>query len=279
LLVIKLLKPAKSLAYAGVLRVKKSDRIETMIALIVLSLLLAPAYGHQVGWSAETSTYYTGITDLFGGWQGNCGYGDLSRKLGTLSAVTYGTLFAAGSSLIYQAGAGCGDCFEIQCIGSPVCSGKAITVTIIDNCPYQGNEQWCGPSAHHFDLSGYAFNELVNTMAVGHVAIQWRRVQCVQNNGIVVPVLGNPYWQSIIAMNVAGAGGYDSLLVRGAKASSYTALAHDWGSNFVHSGQLAAPVSLKLVDALTASIVELVDCILPGWRSGDLVTCKGNFRS
>ncbi|GAQ89839.1 hypothetical protein KFL_005680060 [Klebsormidium nitens] len=39
---------------------------------------------------------------------------------------------------------------------------RSVVVTITDYCPTQGNEQWCGADAHHFDLSGKAFSELLS---------------------------------------------------------------------------------------------------------------------
>lgn len=236
----------------------------------------------EPGWTVGTATYYTGIDDLSGGYSGNCGYGDLSRSLGGIANATYGPFFAAGSKLLYNDGAGCGACYEVQCIGSPACKKASLAVTITDYCPEQGNEQWCGADKHHFDLSGRAFEELVTTMAVGHFTLQWRRVSCVRTGPPVVQIEGNPFWQSIRVMNLGGGGTYDSLLVRPASAAgdppaevAFLPLVRDWGTSFVHNGQLEGPLSLKLVTKDPVTQTSLVDCVPKDWVSGSSYACLG----
>lgn len=206
-----------------------------MIALILLISVLSGSAAQEPGWNAGTATYYTGIDDLSGGYQGNCGFGDLSRNIAGIEGANYGPFFAAGSDQLYKGGANCGACYEIKCIASPACTGKSIVVTITDYCPTQGNEQWCGKDRHHFDLSGKAFSELVSTMAIGHFALQYRRVQCERVGPPVVSIDGSPYWQSLRVLNFAGQGSYDAMLVR-SHAGSYIPLKHDWGTSFVHDG-------------------------------------------
>lgn len=223
-----------------------------------------------------TATYYTGIDDLSGGYAGNCGYKDLSRALGGVPNASYGPYFAAGSEKIYLNGAGCGACFELQCIGSPVCKKDSIVVTITDFCPFKGNEQWCGADKNHFDLSGKAFSELVSTMAAGHFNLQWRRTPCKREGPPVVSIEGNQFWQSIHVMNLAGGGTYDTLMIRAAGGGGYTPLRRDWGTNFVHDGQLQAPISVKLVSTSPNGFLELPDCIPVGWTGGNEYACKGS---
>lgn len=60
------------------------------IFALALCCMLCPIATAQ---TAGHSTYYTPVGDPSGGWAGNCGYTDLSRKLAGLEAVTCGDQF------------------------------------------------------------------------------------------------------------------------------------------------------------------------------------------
>lgn len=246
---------------------------KTMILILAFLCLANSVASQEPGWLAGTATYYTGVDNVSGGYAGNCGFNDLSRNIAGIQGATYGPLFAAGSDQLYKGGANCGACYEVQCIGVPVCTGKSIVVTITDYCPNEGNEQWCGPEKHHFDLSGKAFSELVSTMAIGHFSLQYRRVPCVRSGPPVVSIEGNPYWQSLRVLNLAGGGTYDGMLIR-SPASQYVPLKRDWGTSFVHNGQIEGLISVKLVMSDTKSEVELSDCVPKGWVSRGEYACK-----
>ncbi|GAQ91109.1 alpha-expansin [Klebsormidium nitens] len=209
----------------------------------------------EQGWLAGTATYYTGVDDVSGGYAGNCGFSDLSRNIAGIPGATYGPLFAAGSDQLYKGGANCGACYEIKCLENPVCTGKTIQVTITDYCPTQGNEQWCGADKHHFDLSGKAFSELVSTMAIGHFELQYRRVPCKKTGPPVVSIEGNPYWQSLRVLNLAGGGAYNAMLIR-SPGGQYVPLKRDWGTSFVHNGQIQAPISSIMSTNKTSGYVD-----------------------
>lgn len=183
----------------------------TMNAILSLALILIPLAEAQ---TAGHSTYYTPAGDPSGGWAGNCGYTDLSRKLAGLNEVTYGSQFFAGSPLLYRGGAGCGECYRAKCMNDPTCTQDSVIVTMTDFCPTQGNERWCQPDAHHMDLSGDAFTRLVTTMSVGHVPIEYERVDCARKGNAVAAIMGSEYWASLIVMNLDGPGRYDSMEVK-----------------------------------------------------------------
>lgn len=248
-----------------------------MIALLILTLisLSVPTFSQEPGWAAGAATYYTGIHDVSGGYAGNCGFEDLSRNMAGINGAKYGNLFAAGSDLLYQGGANCGACYELKCVGNPVCTGKSIVVTITDFCPTKGNEQWCGADMHHFDLSGKAFNELVNTMAIGHFSLQYRRVPCVRVGPPVVSIEGNPYWQSLRVLNLAGGGTYNAMMIR-SPGGQYVPLKRDWGTSFTHNGQIQAPISVKLLMSDPKTDLELIDCVPVGWLSGEYACHKNS---
>jgi hypothetical protein len=58
--------------------------------------------------------------------------------------------FCAINGQDYDFSAVCGVCVEVSAVG---CNKSPIVVQIVDECPYQGNEQWCYPDANHVDLN------------------------------------------------------------------------------------------------------------------------------
>ena len=63
----------------------------------------------------------------------------------------------------------CGACVEITN------GGKKLVVQITDECPYQGNEQWCFQGSHHIDLNNAANDALG---AGSNPAVTWKYVSC-----------------------------------------------------------------------------------------------------
>lgn len=93
----------------------------------------------------------------------------------------------------------------------------------------------------------------------------------------VVAINGNPYWQSLLVMNLDGAGTYDALSIKGKGDRDYVPLKRDWGANFVHDGQIRAPISLKMVRK--DQEVELVDCVPDKCADGHEYVCSSAART
>jgi expansin (peptidoglycan-binding protein) len=69
-------------------------------------------------------------------------------------------------------GAGvCGACVEI----TNTQNNSKITVQIVDQCPRQGNEQWCYEGSHHIDLNQAAYSALG---ANNNPSVNWKYVPC-----------------------------------------------------------------------------------------------------
>jgi hypothetical protein len=252
--------------------------MQLWIALaMVLSLsLVIPTHGaDDAGWKSDARcTFYTGTTDVSGGYAGNCGYGDLSKSLA--GSKPYGPLFFAGSPLLYRGGAGCGSCYEIRCVDNDACTGRSIVVTMTDFCPTEGNLPWCAPDKVHFDLSGYAMAQIVDNVAVGTTPIEYRRVPCPREGPAVVGVVGNPYWLEISVMNLAHWGSYNAMCVKDA-GGVWKDLKRDWGTNFVVNEQLRGNISVQISDSESGDMVTLEDCIPEGWTTGNSFACQVNY--
>ncbi|CAA2958181.1 EG45-like domain containing [Olea europaea subsp. europaea] len=83
-----------------------------------------------------------------------------------------GTVIAAANPSLYNNGAACGRRYRVKCTGgtnsvSHPCTGKEVTVTIVDLCPGCGHNQ--------LDLSQEVFSTIANP-DVGRILIDYTQV-------------------------------------------------------------------------------------------------------
>lgn len=97
---------------------------------------------------------------------GACGYGTLVDVKPLRARV------GAVGPVLFMKGEGCGACYKVKCLDNSICSRRAVTVIITDECP------GCPTDTTHFDLSGAAF---------GHMAISGENGQ-LRNRG-QIPVI------------------------------------------------------------------------------------------
>lgn len=71
----------------------------------------------------------------------------------------------AVSPVLFKSGEGCGACYKVRCLDHGVCSRRAVTVIVTDECP--GGV--CAGGRTHFDLSGAAFGRLAVAGAGGQL--------------------------------------------------------------------------------------------------------------
>ncbi|KAK8952654.1 Expansin-A2 [Platanthera guangdongensis] len=198
-------------------------------------IFLAGASIHHIGangggWDTGHATFYG---DMKGGdtMDGACGYGDLLKQ-------GYGLETAALSSALFNSGATCGACFEIQCINDPRwCAPGSITVTATNFCPPNAtkpndNGGWCNVPLKHFDLSMPMFVKLTKDYHAGIVPVQFRRASCVKQGGIRFGIQGNPSWILVLVSNVAGAGDVRAVSVKGERTAGWFAMTRNWGQNW-----------------------------------------------
>jgi hypothetical protein len=103
---------------------------------------------------------------------GACGYGSLVDVKPLRARV------GAVSPILFKNGEGCGACYKVRCLDKSICSERAVTIIVTDECP----GGYCSNGNTHFDLSGAAF---------GHMAISGENGQ-LRNRG-EIPVIYRRY--------------------------------------------------------------------------------------
>lgn len=116
--------------------------------LVFCTLLASAAAVTDLHWKPATATWY-GSPEGDGSNGGACGYGSL------VDVKPFRARVGAVSPVLFKGGEGCGECYKVRCMDRSICSRRAVTVIITDECP--------GCSSYgreHFDLSGAAFGRM-----------------------------------------------------------------------------------------------------------------------
>ena len=85
--------------------------------------------------------------------------------------------YGAMNEYDWNAAAVCGACVEI----TNTTNNQKVTVTIVDQCPYKGNEQWCFQGSHHIDLNQNAAGAI--GASNNNPAVTWKFVSCTPDAG------------------------------------------------------------------------------------------------
>ena len=81
---------------------------------------------------------------------GACGYGSL------VDVKPFRARVGAVSPVLFKGGVGCGACYKVKCLDRDICSRRAVTIIVMDECP----GGYCSGGRTHFDLSGAAFGRM-----------------------------------------------------------------------------------------------------------------------
>eukprot|EP00850_Spirogloea_muscicola_P018530 SM000171S03219 [mRNA] locus=s171:79041:85456:- [translate_table: standard] len=248
-----------------------SIRASAALALAILTqaVLLGAAQANGGGkhfyyWNDAHATFYGGA-DASGTMGGACGYGNLYSS-------GYGTDTAAASSALFNDGMSCGQCYQLQCVGSSACKPGMITVTVTNLCPNDFSKPsdaggWCNYPRQHFDLSQPAYQK-IGVYGAGIVPIQYRRVPCLRTGDIMFSMGGNPFYLDVTIKNVGGSGDLSAVWVKG-NSGQWRQLSQNWGMQW--SADIAVQgqaLSFRLQSQTTGQILTVENAVPSSWSPG-----------
>ncbi|XP_074358432.1 expansin-B3-like isoform X3 [Apium graveolens] len=184
--------------------------------LISFSLLFFSASSSapksDLHWRPATATWY-GSAEGDGSDGGACGYGSMVDVKPLRARV------GAVSPILFKGGEGCGACYKVRCLDKSICSRRAVTVVITDECP----GGYCSGGRTHFDLSGAAFGRMAISgehgllRNRGEISVMYRRTPCKypgKNVAFRVNEGSTPFWLSLLVEFEDGDGTVGSMHIR-----------------------------------------------------------------
>jgi expansin (peptidoglycan-binding protein) len=147
----------------------------------------------------------------------------------------------------FRGSAACGACVNLTY------KGKSLDIEIIDLCPYQGNEQWCGPGGHHIDLSPDAFAYFLDKNQGVLSVITWKYAQCKVTGGLTYTWKSDSseYWAELLIGNYP----YEITKVEYQTNGGWASLTRTTYGYFQSpSGMGAAPYTIRITD-INGSVV------------------------
>ncbi|XP_047944425.1 expansin-A7-like [Salvia hispanica] len=249
------------------------------LAVAAMGKAVAAGYSTPVfrptPWKLAYATFYGDETaaETMGG---ACGYGNLFN-------TGYGTDTAALSSVLFNNGYGCGQCFQLRCAKSQYCykNSPITTITATNLCPPNWSQDsnhggWCNPPRTHFDMAKPAFMKIAQWKA-GIVPVLFRRVTCVRKGGVRLMFQGNGYWLLVYVMNVGGGGDIANMWVKGSK-TGWISMSHNWGASYQAFATLGGQsLSFKLTSYTSHETIIAYNVAPSNWRAGMTYSSNVNF--
>jgi len=210
---------------------------------------------------------------------GACGYGNLY-------ATGYGTNTAALSAAMFNDGAACGECYQVecQCSNPSNCQsckqGVTVTVTATNLCPPDYSKPsndggWCNPPRKHLDMAQPAW-ERIGVYRAGIISMRFQRVPCSRSGGVRFTINGHSYFNLVLITNVAAAGSVSSVQIKGSK-TGWVTMSRNWGANWQSSNLLDGQAISFAVTITSGRKIVFQDIAQPGWRFGQTFTNGAQF--
>ncbi|XP_068646103.1 expansin-B16-like [Aristolochia californica] len=251
----------------------------SFLFLIIISCLpvsVRSAYLSDPHWHPATATWY-GEPDGDGSDGGACGYGSLVDVRPMRARV------GAVSPVLFKSGVGCGACYKVKCLDSRICSRRAVTIIVTDECP----GGYCAFGRTHFDLSGAAFGRMAvagegsQLRNRGELSVVFRRTPCKypgKNVAFHVNEGSTEYWLSLLVEFEGGDGDIGSMHIRQVNSPNWLEMKHLWGANWcIIGGPLHGPFSVKLTSLSTQRSLSAREVIPRNWSPRATYTSRLNF--
>ncbi|KAK4796249.1 hypothetical protein SAY86_028575 [Trapa natans] len=250
-------------------------------ASLMLSVRLASAQlthaASRQRWKPATATWY-GSPEGDGSDGGACGYGSLVDVKPLKARV------GAVSPVLFKNGEGCGACYKVRCLDRRICSRRAVTIIVTDECP----GGYCSGGRVHFDLSGAAFGRMAVTgersqlRDRGEIPVAYRRTPCKypgKNIAFHVNEGSTNYWLSLLIEFEDGDGDIGSMQIGQAGSSEWMEMKHVWGASWcINNGaMLQGPFSVRLTTLSSSRTLTARNVIPHNWSPRATYTSRLNF--
>ncbi|CAK8575646.1 unnamed protein product [Lathyrus sativus] len=245
------------------------------LKLVFLPTAVAQLQHHSLDmhWYPGTATWY-GDPNGDGSTGGACGYGMLVDVKPLRARV------GAVGSVLFMKGEGCGACYKVKCLDNSICSRRAVTVIITDECP------GCPTDSTHFDLSGAAFGHMAisgengQLRNRGQIPVIYRRTPCKYPGRKIafhVNEGSTPFWLSLLVEFEDAEGDIGTMHIRENGSNEWLQMNHVWGANWcIIGGPLRGPYSVKLSSS-TGRTLSARDVIPSNWVPKATYTSRLNF--
>ncbi|GJM84642.1 hypothetical protein PR202_ga00331 [Eleusine coracana subsp. coracana] len=235
-------------------------------SLVVWGVLAACVAAGKAQWTPGTATFYGG-NDGSGTMGGACGYGNLYNS-------GYGINNAALSSVLFNDGASCGQCYSIMCDpsrpGGQWCKpGYSITVTATND------GGWCNPPRPHFDMSQPAW-EHIGVYQGGIIPVQYQRVKCSRTGGVRFVINGCNYFELVNIQNLAGSGSVGAAWIKGTN-TGWIQMSRNWGANWQSNAALVGQGLSFAITSTGGQYIQFLDVAPAWWQFGQTFTTCQNF--
>eukprot|EP01122_Echinamoeba_exundans_P016903 TRINITY_DN8718_c0_g1_i1.p1 TRINITY_DN8718_c0_g1~~TRINITY_DN8718_c0_g1_i1.p1 ORF type:complete len:472 (+),score=70.54 TRINITY_DN8718_c0_g1_i1:75-1490(+) len=224
--------------------------------LFALSAFICGAVAQTVlsGCNPGRATMYDYATQN----NGACGYGGY-----------YGSTLFAPNEAWYNGSNSCGVCVQVfGALGSTI-------ITVADECPVAGNQQWCSGDMTHFDIDQRTFPSLGNT-AWGVMLLNWRFVTCPSASNpvnIVSKAAGSNFWISLMPRDHNTA--VSSLQIRENGTSNFVSVTRASYNQFEYSnnGGIRFPITVRVTNIYG----DFIDTTMSGPSADQVVAFPRNF--